>query len=631
MENRSELADYADELLLKAREYASPNHALITFPGEEGGYGTRVDGLEGFARTFLLAGFRIAGESGNDPYDYASWYGRGIAAGVDPDSPERWIRPTEHDQAKVEAASIALILDMTRPWIWDKVDRLTQQRVIEYLTPIVGDETYPKNNWLWFRVVVQTFLKSVGGPYSLSDIRKDLEAHQSYVRADGWYSDGPARAYDHYIGWAMHLYPALWSRMQGAEELIDPDLMSEYFRMLERYLQDTVHLIGANGSPLIQGRSLIYRYAAAAQYWVGAYAGVKTVPLQELRACAMAVITHFAERTDDILTMGWHHEWRKMAQSYSGPGSPYWAAKGMLGLALPSDHPVWTTPGAKLPVSKSDALFTIASPGWIVSSTKDDGIVRVINHGTDCGQENQPGADSPLYARFGYSTHTAPLLGDDAWENPLEQAVVLLDEAGHASHRSGMSLFDLRQEDGVGIAASGGDWHWISGKQTQVGHGQGLKGGLTKAGSGIVVSLVRGAAEIRLARVEALDPHAKHLRFGGWALAGIEGVEDVTARNAAVSCNGLLSKVALCEPQAGAETGVTLKENESMLAKTSYVPWLSLPAVANQWAVVALTLAGTDCVNNLPQVVEVVDEPGAVRIRVTWPDMASTEHTVVLD
>ena len=42
--------------------------------------------------------------------------------GVDPDADDRWVRLDEHAQAKVEAASIALVLDMTRPWIWDRLD-----------------------------------------------------------------------------------------------------------------------------------------------------------------------------------------------------------------------------------------------------------------------------------------------------------------------------------------------------------------------------------------------------------------------------------------------------------------------------------------------------------------------------
>ena len=111
--DRQRWAAHADGMLLAARDYASPEHGRVTFPGPEGGYGRAVDGLEGFARTFLLAGFRLKGENGDDPLNLAEWYARGIAAGVNPNAPDRWVRMDEHAQAKVEAASTALILDMT--------------------------------------------------------------------------------------------------------------------------------------------------------------------------------------------------------------------------------------------------------------------------------------------------------------------------------------------------------------------------------------------------------------------------------------------------------------------------------------------------------------------------------------
>src|SRR5699024_11759463 len=86
----------SDLLLLAVRPHSSPGHARITLPGTPGGYGTAIDGLEGFARTFLLAGFRLAGEQGADRFGYAQWYTRGLVAGTDPTSPERWVRPSEH-------------------------------------------------------------------------------------------------------------------------------------------------------------------------------------------------------------------------------------------------------------------------------------------------------------------------------------------------------------------------------------------------------------------------------------------------------------------------------------------------------------------------------------------------------
>src|SRR5690349_6788179 len=103
---RPDLVALADRMLTAVRPYASPGHARITLPGAEGGYGRAVDGLEGFARTFLLAGFRIAGDPHSEvSAELAEWYAKGIANGTDPSAPDRWVRLPEHGQAKVEAAS----------------------------------------------------------------------------------------------------------------------------------------------------------------------------------------------------------------------------------------------------------------------------------------------------------------------------------------------------------------------------------------------------------------------------------------------------------------------------------------------------------------------------------------------
>src|SRR5262245_16859529 len=66
-----------DATLDAVRPYASPRHALIDLPGPVSISGRRSDGLEGFARTFLAAGFRLARkQEGNGIL--AEWYASGL-------------------------------------------------------------------------------------------------------------------------------------------------------------------------------------------------------------------------------------------------------------------------------------------------------------------------------------------------------------------------------------------------------------------------------------------------------------------------------------------------------------------------------------------------------------------------
>jgi hypothetical protein len=140
--------------------------------------------------------------------------------------------------------------------VGDRLPSEAQARVIDYLATVVGDDDYPRCNWVWFRVVVETFLRSVGGPGSLGDVAADLDAHESFYRSDGWYADGDERSFDHYGGWALHLYPTLWARMRGVGgddglSRLAADRRDIDRQRLGRFLRDYVRLIGADGSPAV--------------------------------------------------------------------------------------------------------------------------------------------------------------------------------------------------------------------------------------------------------------------------------------------------------------------------------------------------------------------------------------------
>jgi hypothetical protein len=630
----------ADHLLEAVRRYASAGNARITLPGRPGGYGTAIDGLEGFARTFLLAGFRIAGDRGRGLDELAERFATGVATGTDPASPQRWVRLDEHPQAKVEAASIALILDMTRPWIWDRLAPDVQQRVVEYLSPAVGDPTYPRINWVWFRLVVQTFLRSVGGPWSAGEMAEDLATHDGFRRDDGWMADGPERAYDHYVGWTLHLFPVLWSRMAGAGELADARRERDT-ALLDRYLLDAVTLVGADGSPLLQGRSLIYRFAAAAPFWAGVLAEVPSLSPGRLRHAATGIVRHFAERgaPDErgLLTIGWHGAWRRLAQSYSGPGSPYWASKGFLGIALPADHPVWTAPAEALPVESGDVLRAVKAPGWLVAATRSDGIVRVVNHGTDHAREGSEAGDSPLYARLGYSSATAPVLDESGWAAPVDQSVVLIDGAGRHTHRTGMRTLTVRVDDDgpvrVGVAGSTAQAHWVDFGEACADHGGGRVGTAHPAGRITTFSIVRGALELRLVRVDDADPAAVRLRIGGWAVAG-DGPSGTDGPTATVTGAGRTSRIAEVTGDGlvtgGTTAGIATHDDAGPLGSPVRVPWLerSVPDPAT-WVAALVELSASDPAAGAATCrVDLAPAADGWELGVRWPDGAHTRSRI---
>ncbi|MGW1930134.1 DUF2264 domain-containing protein [Streptomyces sp. NPDC001919] len=402
----------ADRLLLAVRPFASPRHGLIDLPGPRPSWsGARSDGLEGWARTFLLAALRVAGARGEDPHGHLARYAEGLAAGTEKPGradEDSWPRTTDTRQAVVEAASVALGLRLTRPWLWDRLDDRTRDRVADWLRPALGPSPVD-NNWWLFGLTVAGFLRDAGvdTDRAAATVDRSLTRIEEWYLGDGWYSDGDNRAFDHYNAWALHFYPVLHAHLAGDRELLD-----RYGPRLRAHLDDYVHLFDADGAPLPYGRSLIYRFAAAAAPWLGALTGHTPLTPGATRRLASGTLRHFLDRgaadPDGLLTLGWHRPYAPLVQEYSGPGSPYWASKGFLGLLLPADHPAWVDPEEALPAERADTVRPFAPAGLLVQTTAADGLVRLHNHGSNHVHSAAGGEDDPGYARLAYATRTGP-------------------------------------------------------------------------------------------------------------------------------------------------------------------------------------------------------------------------------
>ncbi len=288
-------------------------------PGTHTSHSGRLsDGLEGYARTLLLAALRRDETA-------LERYADGLAAGV----AGVWPSIEDRSQPLVEAASVALALRLTRPLLWDRLDDPVRQRAADWLADALTAEPWPCN-WELFPVTVGGFLQDVGHEVDASRkaIDRGLSRIEDWYVGDGWYTDGDGRKFDYYNGWAMHLYPVLHAWLAD-----DPRLLDLYGGRLERHLADYARLFGADGAPMLQGRSLTYRFATAAPLWLGALTGRTPLPAGETRRLASGALKYFLERdavdADGLLTLGWHGPNEAFLQSYSGPASPVLGEQGL--------------------------------------------------------------------------------------------------------------------------------------------------------------------------------------------------------------------------------------------------------------------------------------------------------------
>lgn len=483
----------ADHWVNVALSYASPRFSLIEIPGRHSWSGTESDALEGFARSFLIAAPRIAG--GDDPHGFAEKYASGLVAGTERGGSEGWLwaadagDPTGKAQPIVEAAGLAYALHISRAQIWDRLKPAEQERVAEWLAHHARRFTWP-NNWLLFTAVIEAFLASVGVDTSEYDGSANLRRVESWYAGQGWYTDGQRRNFDYYNAWVIH--PLLWAIYDMVPDR-EPDAAWRWENRLGRYLESYAHLFGGDGSPLIQGRSIIYRTATLAPIWLGQLTGRTPLSPGASRRLASGTLKHFVDNgvgVDGPLSLGWHAgQYLDVTQPYSGPGSPYWAGIGFHGLALPADHPVWTAKEEAQPVETGDHVVELDATGWLVSSTADDAIVRVYNHGADHHTAGTP-EDDPLYMKYAYSSATAPGTGT-AFTANVDGAFVLLD--GEPSRRGPILRHRVRGSVAGSTCAP-------------------REGALLSS-----VSIVNGPFEVRCHLLEGDRP--TDVREGSWAVA----------------------------------------------------------------------------------------------------------------
>ena len=495
-----------DHLLDAVTPYAVPGFAQFRLPGRPGDAGRASDGLEGYARTFLLAAFRIAGAGGDVPPALIERYADGLAHGTDPGHRYAWPAPADCSQQIVEAASIALALHETRPWLFDRLDSPVRERVVAWLAGFAGKRTW-QSNWVLFPVIVQQFLAGVDGPHDPAAIEGGLDLIEQWYVGDGWYTDGTGRSFDYYAGWAMHLYPLLWARMSG-----DADRGRRYRERLRTYLGQYQHMFARDGAPVYQGRSLCYRFASVAPLWLGELTGASPLPAGRTRRIASGVLRHFVEHgvPDErgLLGLGWYDSFLPATQAYSGPASPYWAGKAFLGLLLPPDHQGWTAREAAAPIDEGDRVVALPGPGWLLHATRHDGLVRLVNHGSDRARHlAADGLEDPHYTRFGYASHAAPEAGEEARARAVDGHLAVMAPDGTVSrHRriEPIAIYDR-------FAASA----YTDDLPTASGAANSPTAGAVRV---TTASVVRGPWEIRVHRVTA--PPGCAVRDGGYPMAG---------------------------------------------------------------------------------------------------------------
>jgi hypothetical protein len=389
---RAHVLDLAEPLV----RHAHRDGARITLGVNIAHHDDAAADFEGYARPLWGLAPLAAGGGAFPHWDL--WV-RGLAAGTDPAHPGYWGPIRGIDQRQVETAAVGFALALAPERLWDPLSGAERDRAGRWLASSL-DQPTPPNNWNFFPVLVSLGLERVGFAHDRDARHARLDRLEGYALGEGWYADGDTEQRDYYVPWAMHYYGLLYAALAGGQ---DPGRAERFRERAARFALDFRHWFADDGSAVPFGRSLTYRYAQGAFWGALPYAGVDALPHGEVKGLLLRHLDWWRARErdyapDGLLSIGYAYPQPQLAEQYNGPGSPYWATKAFLPLALAEDHPFWTAP----PQGPAEDLPEVSVQPHAGAALLRTGGDVVMLSGRQRGTWSRGGAAK--YGKFAYST-----------------------------------------------------------------------------------------------------------------------------------------------------------------------------------------------------------------------------------
>lgn len=346
LSSRHEIVDLVTDMLGALDKQFPEGQSRFALGNTCAHYSVEIANMEGLSRA-LWGLFPLLAAGEETPL--SAKYIAAIKQGTDPHSAGYWGETGPYDQRLVEMAAYGLGLALMQDRLLACFTPREQENLYAWLNQIT-DAEMPDSNWNYFAIMVQLGFKRAGLPWDRQAVERRFAMMEAYYLGDGWYSDGPGRPKDYYISMAFHFYGLIYATLNAED---DPRRAATLRERAQRFAQDFIYMSAAGGESVPFGRSLTYRFAMVAFWSAVAFSGlevftpgiVKGIVLRHLRWWLAQPIFD----RDGILTLGFAYPNLAMCEDYNSPGSPYWALKVFLILALPETHPFWQAEEEPLP------------------------------------------------------------------------------------------------------------------------------------------------------------------------------------------------------------------------------------------------------------------------------------------
>lgn len=325
---------------------------------------------------------------GGKQFDLLDVVGSALVNGTNPEHKDYWgASPADaQNQRQVESSVVAWSLWLLRDTLLPQMSTLERRRIDDWLASCTQREVR-RNNWAWFTAVniaARIALKDRFDEFSFNQrfMFDDLQALDAMYAGDGWFNDDkPRHSFDYYNAWVFASHFLYWNAMVGSRF---PEWSQRFAERLLPWLRTAPLFFGSNGSHILYGRSLVYRWgvltplvlAYTQRLWphdpgllsrllsssldfhrqIGSFDAAKG-KLRETYSAGGAVDIH---------------------ESYIDGGHPYWGMQAFSVWLIGRQDVFWTAPPAPLPVEKADFVIPLHAPGLVVSGSRSSGQVRLL-------------------------------------------------------------------------------------------------------------------------------------------------------------------------------------------------------------------------------------------------------------
>lgn len=399
LQSKQDFEKYLHKILEPLKKYYTPGKSGVKC-GESGvHYGEKTAMMEGFARPLWGLGPLWCG--GGTIREFDKIYLEGIINGTDPEHEEFWGKIKNGDQKLVETAPIGLAMILAPEIIWNPLNEKQKRNLCEWLWQ-VNTVSYADNNWNFFPVLVNLGLKTVGAEYDAEKIKFAISRIDSFYKGNGWYSDGNTKQVDYYIAFAMHFYGLIYAKVMEKEDVEHSQIFKERAML---FAKDFIYWFAEDGASIAYGRSLTYRFAQCSFWCACVFAGIEPFSIGVMKGIIVRHLEYWMKQpifdNGGVLSIGYAYPNINISEEYNAFGSPYWALKAFLILALADNHTFFKQEA--LPLPDLDDIHIIKEANMVIQ--RINGYVVALTAGQ--WVEWNPMHVAEKYSKFAYSSKYA--------------------------------------------------------------------------------------------------------------------------------------------------------------------------------------------------------------------------------